>query len=122
MESNDRESSSNDTENTCENEIYKDEESANSRKKNKHFECVDISDSEESLKLDPDYLCSKESGSDTSPQSDTSNASSSLSKECKGLLIELFEVIGEDKISEGSFLDREQDWHETVKEFKDRSC
>ena len=112
MESNDGESSSNaDIENTCEDEIYKDEESTNSRKKNEHFACVEMSDSEESLKLDPDYLCSKESDSDTSPQSDTSNASSSLSKECEGLLIELIEVIGEDKISEGSFLDREQDWH-----------
>ena len=93
---------------------------ANSRKKNEHLESVEISDSEESQRLDPDYVCSEESDSGTSPQSDTSNASSPLSKECEGLLFELIEVIGEDKISEGSFLDSEQDWHQTVKDFKDK--
>ena len=61
-----------------------------------------LSDSEKSLKLDPDYLCSEESDSDTSPQSDTSNASSPLSKEREGLLIELIEVIGEDKSKTGT--------------------
>jgi len=34
-------------------------------------------------------------------------------------LTELVEVIGKDKISKGSFLDYEEDWRETVKEFKD---
>ena len=85
------------------------------------MESVEISDSEESQRLDPDYVYSEESDSDTFPPSDTSNASSSLSKECKGLLFELIEVIGKGKISEGSFLDRGQDWRETVKDFKDRS-
>ena len=118
MESNDRESSDNDTKDKCEGEIYNEEENAN-RKKNE--DCVEISDSEESRKLDPDYLCSEESDSVTSStQSVTSIASSSLSKEREELLIELIEVIGEDKISEGSFLDNEQDWSETVKQFKDR--
>ena len=118
MESNDRESSDNDTKDKCEGEIYNEEENSN-RKKNE--ECVEISDSEESRKLEPDYLCSEESDSVTSSaQSVTSIASSSLSKEREELLIELIEVIGEDKISEGSFLDNEQDWSETVKQFKDR--
>ena len=120
MESNDREISDNDTEDKCEEEIYDEEESANNSKKNQVFECVEISDSDESRKLDPDYLCSEESDSDTSTQSDTSIASSSLSKECEGLLTELIEVIGEEKISEGSFLDHEQAWRSTVKEFKER--
>ena len=33
---------------------------------------------------------------------------------------EMIEVIGEDKIRKGSFLDLEEDWREIVKEFKDR--
>ena len=119
MESNNREISDNDTEDKCEEEIYDEEESANNSK-NESFECVEISDSDESQKLDPDYLCSEESDLDTCTQSDTSIASSSLSKACEGLLTELIEVIGEEKISEGSFLDHEQDWRRTVKEFKER--
>ena len=123
VESNDRESSDNDTEGQCEEGIYKDnaEESAKNRTKNEDFERVEISDSEESQILDPDYLCDEEPVSDTSTQPDTSIASSSLTKECEELLTEIIEVIGrEDKISKGSFLDLEEDWRETVKEFKDR--
>ena len=120
---NDRESSDNDTEDRCEEEIYEGnaEESAKNRKKNvEDVERVEISDSGESQILDPDYLCDEEPDSDTSTQPDTSVASSSLSKECEGLLTELIEVIGEGKISKASFLDLEEDWRETVKEFKDR--
>lgn len=122
MESNDRESSDNDTEGQCEEEIYKDnaEESAKNRTKNEAFERVEISDSEESQILDPDYLCDEEPVSDTSTQPEASIASSSLTKECEELLTKMIEVIGEDKISKGSFLDLEEDWRETVKEFKDR--
>lgn len=119
MENNGRETTGNGTEDKCEEEIYDTEESTNNGKKNEGFECVEISDSDESRKFDPDYLCSEESDSDTCTQSDTSIPSSSLSKECEGLLTELVEVIGEEKISEGSFLDLEQDWRNTVKEFKD---
>ena len=46
MGSNDREISGNDTEDKCEEEIYDKEESANNSKKNKGFECVEISDSD----------------------------------------------------------------------------
>ena len=120
MESNHKESFDNDTEDKWEEEIYSEEENANTRNKNEDFECVEISDSEESRKLDPDYLCSEESDPDTSTQSITSISSSSLSQECEGLLTELIEVIGEDKINEGSFLDNEEDWRETVKQFKSR--
>lgn len=121
IESNGRETPDNDTEDKCEEEVYDEEEGTNTcnGKKNEGFECVEISDSDESRKLDPDYLCSEESDSDTCTQSDTSISSSSLSKECEGLLTELIEVIGEEKVSEGSFLDLEQDWRNTVKEFKD---
>ena len=108
VESNDRESSDNDT-----------EESAKNRTMNEAFERVEISDSEDSQILDPDYLCDEEPVSDTSTQPDTSTASSSLTKECEELLTEIIEVIGEDKISKGSFLDLEEDWGEIVKEFKD---
>lgn len=120
MESNHKESFDNDTEDKWEEEIYSEEENANTRNKNEDFECVEISDSEESRKLDPDYLCSEESDPDTSTQSITSISSSSLSQECQGLLTELIEVIGEDKINEGSFLDNDEDWRETVKQFKSR--
>ena len=99
MESNHKESFDNDTEDKWEEEIYSEEENANTRNKNEDFECVEISDSEESRKLDPDYLCSEESDPDTSTQSITSISSSSLSQECEGLLTELIEVIGEDKIN-----------------------
>ena len=120
MESNNSEGSNNDADDKCE-EIYNEEESTNSFNKNEDLvECVEISDSEESRTLDPDYLCTEVSDSDTSSQPDTSIASSSLTEECEGLLTELIEVIGEKKISEGSFLDEEQDWSETVKEFKVR--
>ena len=119
IESNGRETLDNDTEDKCEEEVYDEEEGTNNGKKNEGFECVEISDIDESRKLDPDYLCSEESDSDTCTQSDTSISSSSLSKECEGLLTELIEVIGEEKVSEGSFLDLEQDWRNTVKEFKD---
>ena len=79
MESNHKESFDNDTEDKWEEEIYSEEENANTRNKNEDFECVKISDSEESRKLDPDYLCSEESDPDTSTQSITSISSSSLS-------------------------------------------
>ena len=58
MESND--SSDNDTEDKYEEEIYNKEESANHRKKNEDFERVEISDSDESQKLDPNYPCGEE--------------------------------------------------------------
>lgn len=38
----------------------------------------------------------------------------------RGIINEMIEVIGEDKISKGLFFDREEDWREIVKEFKDR--
>ena len=62
MESNDRETTDNDAEEECEEEIYDEEESTNNGRKNKGFECVEKSDSDESQKLDPDYLCSEDSG------------------------------------------------------------
>ena len=120
MEGIDRETADNDTEDNCEEEIYDVEESTNNGEKNGGLECVEIYDSDESRNLDPDYLCSEDFDSDTCTQSDTSIASSSLPKECEGLLTELIEVIGEEKINEGSFLDHEQDWRNTVKGFKDR--
>lgn len=43
-----------------------------------------------------------------------------MAKSCEGLLTELIEVIGEDKISKGSFLDHEKNWRETIKKFKHR--
>ena len=76
MESNGRETTANGTEDKCEEEIYDTEESTNNGKKNEGFQCVEISDSDESRKLDPDYLCSEESDSDTCTQSDTSIPSS----------------------------------------------
>ena len=65
MESNDRETTDNDTEDKCEEEVYDEEERTNTGKKNEGFECVEISDSDESRKLDPDYLCSDQSDSNT---------------------------------------------------------
>ena len=82
VESNDREISDNDTEGQCEEEIYKDnvEESAKNLTQNEDFERVEVSESEESQILDPDYLCDEEPVSDTSTQPDTSIVSSSLTK------------------------------------------
>ena len=122
IESNNRESSDTNTESRCEEEIYSDnaENSAENRKKNKDVESVEISDSDESQILDPDYLCNEEPNSDTSTESETSINSSSLYNECEGLLTELIEIIGEDKISEGLFLNEEEDWCETVKAFKNK--
>ena len=93
VESNDRESSDDNTEDQCEEVIYKDnvEESAKNRTKNEAFEHVEISDSEENQILDPDYLCDEEPVSDTSTQPYTSIASSSLTKECEELLTEVID-------------------------------
>ena len=123
IESNNGESSDKDEGEKCQGEI--DEDSKEERRdhlvKNKDFDKqqVLISDNDKSQELDPDYVCEKESDSEASTQLDRSVDSSSLSKECKELLTELVEVIGEDKISKGSFLDYEEDWRETVKEYKD---
>ena len=67
-----------------------------------------------------EYVCEEEPDLNASAQPDISIDSSSLSKECEGLLTELVEVIGESNFSKGSFIDLEENWRETVKEFKDR--
>ena len=80
---------------------------------------VEISDSEESKRDDPDYIYEGHCGSNASGQLDISSESAFLFEECKGLLTELVKVIGEGIIDEGSFLDLEPDWHKQVKDFKD---
>ena len=95
-------------------------------KQNKHFElshgdnAVEVYDSEDDCKADPDYVYEVESYSSASNQSEKSSDSSSLTEECEKLLSELVEVIGERKIEKGSFLDLEDDWRREVKKFKDK--
>ena len=79
---------------------------------------VVVSDSDD-CNADPDYIYDGNAGSDVSSQSDMSRESSSLLEEGEGLMMELVEVVGEGNIDEGSFLDREPDWRDAVKDFKD---
>ena len=79
---------------------------------------VVISDSDD-CKADPDYIYDGNAGSDVFSQSDMSRESSSLLEEGEGLMMELVEVVGEGNVDEGSFLDREPDWRDAVKDFKD---
>ena len=81
-------------------------------------EFFEISDSDESGS-DPDYECEEEINSSDSSQSDTSAESSSLPVECEELLTEFVEIIGESNVDEGSLLDKELDWLQEVKEFKE---
>ena len=79
---------------------------------------VVISDSDD-CNADPDYIYDGNAVSDMPSQSDMSRESSSLLEEGEGLMMELVEVVGEGNIDEGSFLNREPDWHDAVKDFKD---
>ena len=67
------------------------------------------------------WIClnAHKAGSEVSSQSDMSRESSSLFEEGEGLMMEPVEVVGEGNIDEGSLLDREPDWRDAVKDFKD---
>ena len=102
----------------------KSEEDSNNEDDNEEDEYVvqhdvEISDSEESKREDPDYMNEGHGGSNASGQSYISSESAFLFEECEGLLTELVEVVGEGLIDEGSFLDLEPDWRKQVKDFKD---
>lgn len=91
--------------NSVEEELQNDGEFdvAGKDEQNKHFElshaedAVEVYDSEDECKADPDYVYEAESYSSGSYQSKKSGDSSSLTEECEELLSELVEVIGERK-------------------------
>ena len=79
---------------------------------------VVLSDSDD-CNAGPHYIYEENAGSEVSSQSEMSRESSSLFEEGEGLMMELVEVVGEGNIDEGSFLDREPNWRDAVKDFKD---